>query len=315
MLRIARLARTVEFFTELRVLLGSIIDAVQSMGWVVVLLFGVVYMISIFTTQLVTDYKVIAYDRNNHTQSDTVLLYYFDNLEASLVAFWMSVTNGVSYGDLVEPTRPISSKLAYVFCIVESFATLAILNVVQALFVDKFIAAANRDRRVHLSRVLQNAARQNAQNSLDGELTWEEFQAAMMCPKTQKVLEDIGVDAQDVVTLFELIDHDDSGTVSGQELMRGATRLMGGARAIDLALFMHFFQTHAQRLEYYLQQVGTVDTTSRSAVSDSLGVSPSPGKGVKRKIKKRRADAASTSSAPRTLEQDYEIALEAKVTM
>ena len=57
------------------------------------------------------------------------------------------------------------------------------------------------------------------------------------------------------------------------ELVHGATRLMGGAKAIDLALFMNFFESwvergdaHAQRVESYLQQLVVPSTTRRPVV-------------------------------------------------
>jgi len=54
--RIVRIARTMHTFLELKVLIASIEDALLEMGWVVLLLAGTVYIISVGVTQVVTEY-------------------------------------------------------------------------------------------------------------------------------------------------------------------------------------------------------------------------------------------------------------------
>lgn len=253
-MRVARLARTLSLVIELKVLMNSIVETISSMGWLLVLLCGFLYITAVVMTQVVTEYKVQA-DAKPSGHTSELLLLYFGTLDSSFISFWMTVTEGIEWGEIALPMgRDISPVLPTVFCVTQACATLVVLNVVNAFFIEKFISIANLDRRSHLSRLLSFAFREGDTEG-NGELTWHEFERTLKLPMARQCLQDLEVDIDDAVKLFNFLDFDGSGTVNEDELVHGAFRLMGNAKAIDLALFINDYQAHTQNVESCLQQL------------------------------------------------------------
>ncbi|CAE7694536.1 scn4aa [Symbiodinium sp. CCMP2456] len=119
----------------------------------------------------------------------------------------------------------------------------AVLNVVNAVFVQSTLKVAHADEE------LQFEAKQKAQRNLmnklqnmflaldtsgDGLLSWEEFNEAISSPKMAFWMSQLELESSDLKSLFTLLDGGD-GLISVNEFMEGATRLRGPAKSIDVA--------------------------------------------------------------------------------
>merc|ERR1712039_73712 len=95
------------------------------------------------------------------------------------------------------------------------------------------------------------------------EITFEDFaEHYLETDGMQSCLRELDIDTEDAKDLFNLLDIDGSGTVNSVEMSDGVLRLMGQAKAIDLAIFMHEYRSsykrwalHAQYLEECLQSI------------------------------------------------------------
>lgn len=119
----------------------------------------------------------------------------------------------------------------------------AVLNVVNAVFVQSTLKVAHADEE------LQFEAKQKAQRNLmnklqnmflaldtsgDGLLSWDEFNEAISSPKMAFWMSQLELESSDLKSLFTLLDGGD-GLISVNEFMEGATRLRGPAKSIDVA--------------------------------------------------------------------------------
>merc|ERR1712032_867236 len=68
----------------------------------------------------------------------------------------------------------------------------------------------------------------------DGEITFEEFQVIAEIPPVQMWLASMGVETDDLTTLFVLIDDDRSGLITVDEFVTRMPRIAGPAKGIDV---------------------------------------------------------------------------------
>merc|ERR1712107_410865 len=71
-------------------------------------------------------------------------------------------------------------------------------------------------------------------------------------------LKELDVDSEDAVDLFRLLDFDGTGTVSNDQICHGVLRLMGNAKAIDLAALTRDYR---QTTDQWVQHTELVEET------------------------------------------------------
>merc|ERR1719410_2275445 len=129
-----------------------------------------------------------------------------------------------------------------------TFAVLALLNVITAVFIDAALRRSQNDRELavqqelestdELVRVIQEVFEELDANQ-SGSLTIEEFQKYIEDDKIQAVFRSRHINLGHVQTLFFLLDVDDTGDVDMEEFVQGVLRLKGGATSMDLAVLTH----------------------------------------------------------------------------
>lgn len=62
-----------------------------------------------------------------------------------------------------------------------------------------------------------------------------QVQEAMSAHKLSSFLQSMGIDTEDVMTLFQIIDSDGSGFIDVDEFVTGCMRLHGPAKSLDVA--------------------------------------------------------------------------------
>merc|ERR1711920_288314 len=138
-----------------------------------------------------------------------------------------------------------------------SFAILALLNVVTAVFINTALQRSNNDRELAVQQELENkdelvAIIQQVFIELDtnqsGSLSIDEFEKHIEDEKIQAYLRSRQIDIGQVRTLFELLDVDETGDVDMEEFVQGVLRLKGGATSMDLAVLTY-------RVEHILHRI------------------------------------------------------------
>jgi len=135
----------------------------------------------------------------------------------------------------------------------------ALMNVIGAVFVQQTMSVAQQDNDIMI--VQKQRAAQSYRDKLmalfkalddsgDGMLSRDEFEAMGTDPQLQAWMNALDINVHDLEGLFDLLDSGD-GYVSVDEFLTGAQRLQGVAKNIDMA---HLMVT-VSRLEKNVQQL------------------------------------------------------------
>lgn len=258
--RVARALRIVHMLKDLRVLCHSILESMRPLGWTVLLLALITFMFSIFLTMVVTHYRFAVLgseldEKGFKREEDESLTRYYGSIERSTLALYEMISDGIHWGELVEPLRQISPWLELIFAAYVALTVLAMMNIVMGIFVDSIMRTTESTKKrllIHQMKRLFDESDADGSGSID----WEEFEAQLSNPGMQAYLKEIDLDEQGARDLFNLLDVEDKEEVSAEDFVSGCSRLSGAAKAMDLAVFQHEqrmfqarFDKHADLIE------------------------------------------------------------------
>eukprot|EP00440_Ansanella_granifera_P023916 gb/GFBE01025975.1/.p1 GENE.gb/GFBE01025975.1/~~gb/GFBE01025975.1/.p1 ORF type:complete len:609 (+),score=145.19 gb/GFBE01025975.1/:1-1827(+) len=160
----------------------------------------------------------------------------------------------------------VSEAFSIFFLIYRCIISFAVLNVVNAVFVQQTMRVANADEDLAFKQKQKDIARytrkvkklfMSVDTSEDGEITMDEFAKLVESPKLKFWVSQLELEYHDLLGLFEMLD-DGDGKISLQEFVEGASRLKGPAKAID----MYRVET---KLELLLAKILTIMASNPSS--------------------------------------------------
>lgn len=252
-LRILRLTRVLASIGDLRTLMVSIGSSMKSLVWVIILLGMLTFAVGVLVTQIVTAHMV-QYGEDIPEEMETLRKYY-GSVGRSMLSLFEAVTEGIHWGEVMEPlVVDCSPWLLVVFLLYIAFTLFALLNVVTGLFVEAAINAAEEDKKQVLAQQMCNLFIDLDRDS-SGAITWEEFEINLQNPQMMEYLKVIDLDPDEAAQLFNLLDEDGSGEIDAEELVSGCLRLHGNAKALELAAFMQEFRKFTKRFNQHARHV------------------------------------------------------------
>jgi len=188
---------------------------------------------------------------------ERVFLYYGTFTRTILTMFEILFANwGPSCRILVES---ISEWFSLFFLVYRCVLGFAVLNVVNAVFVQQTMKTASSDEELAFKQKEKDIAQymrkvkrlfQTMDASGDGAISLEEFSKLVKSPKLKFWMSQLELEYHDLLSLFEFLDNGD-GEITLMEFVEGAARLKGGAKALDIwrietkieVLFEELFRT------------------------------------------------------------------------
>merc|ERR1712217_429627 len=158
------------------------------------------------------------------------------------------MSGGEDWATIWRSLDGLSWEYSLLFLIFVTFAVMALLNVVTAVFVGTAMQQSQADRDLVVQEELEHkgdfvALMQQVFNEIDtnnsGSLTLEEFEKHIEDDKILAYLRTLEIDVSQVRTLFTLLDVDNTGEVAIDEFVGGCLRLRGGATSMDLAVLKY----------------------------------------------------------------------------
>eukprot|EP00746_Dinoflagellata_sp_MGD_P067347 gnl/MRDRNA2_/MRDRNA2_27797_c0_seq2.p1 gnl/MRDRNA2_/MRDRNA2_27797_c0~~gnl/MRDRNA2_/MRDRNA2_27797_c0_seq2.p1 ORF type:complete len:614 (+),score=110.13 gnl/MRDRNA2_/MRDRNA2_27797_c0_seq2:82-1923(+) len=292
--RVVRFIRVFRFFRELRMMVSSIMGSFKSLLWAILLLFIILYIVGMYLTQIVTEYKT-------GPDSDPNLVHqlqqYYGTLFESMYYLFQTMTGGVSWGDMAKPLMGLHWSYAIFMSFFTSFIMFAVLNIVTGVFVEGAIGKAQSEKDEKIRHIMEEETHNMQEleqvfNEIDadssGHIDLEELETLLKDPRVKAYFKTIGLHVAEAHALFRLLDLDDSNTVSISEFIMGCARLKGEAKSIDLATlmyenkrmmvkwakFMHFMQDQLADIRAEMHRIGS----SRGRIG-----LPNPGQGASKK--------------------------------
>lgn len=234
LLRVVRLVRILRHIRELRTLIVSIMTSLRSLLWTIVLLMLIIYMFSLYFTELVKDHLAKNENPSNHEEFED-LKKYFGGVGISMLYMFECLFGGQDWDVFLQPLRlAFGDVMVFPFLLYISFAELAILNVVTGVFVDNVLVCAKKDQDIFLLNNVRELFQQIG--GVTCEMDWRMFENLLHTPQMKEAFKAINVDPSEARGLFKLLDMDNSGVVNAEEFLCGCMKLRGPAKALDLAI-------------------------------------------------------------------------------
>lgn len=243
-LRIARTSKLLRFTDTLRLLIFSVLSTLRSLMWAMLLLLGIFFLFATLLTQAVTTYRI------ESTAQDMLdeAIKFWGSLATSMFTLFMSISGGVSWIEAVAPLQEVGHGYVFVFVFFIAMTYFAALNVITGVFCENAHQCALADQHRALL-VLQENERahyktlerlfRTCDDDHSGVVSLAEFEAHIKDDAVRACFDSIGLDISDAIETFRSLDIDHSGGIHLSELIKGASKLRGTAKGIDIFQVKH----------------------------------------------------------------------------
>lgn len=245
-LKVAKISRTVRllrFFSELRLILNSLMGSLHSLFWSFCMLVLIFYIFALVLLNNTAAY--LEQELQNEMQDDAQIQSVknlLGSVQQTMLTLYMTATGGDDWNVFYTVIQKTGSFNAAVFIVYTGFIEIAVMNILTGLFVESAMKLAQPD---HDSRALEVCRAENAQHrqlmrlceELDkdgsGTLTKQEFSKNMNNGKLKYFLATLGLDIRDAERFFELLE-DNSSEIDIGLFVDACMKLKGAATSIDL---------------------------------------------------------------------------------
>jgi hypothetical protein len=245
-LRIARSLRFMIFFRELRILVSSLVGGMRQLLWSVVLMLVTVLIAGVFLTDGAIRHMIKTNTMSDDSTSE--LRYYYGTLTDTMATLYWAIAGGEDWARVLLPLDRLDIEYKMLFYCFVTFSLFAMLNVMNAVFVDYTMQRSKSDREyvieteVHGRKEFMTTMR-NLFEELDrndsGEISLQELESHMQEPKVVAYFNALNLDLKQVNKLFNLMDLDKSGTLDPEEFVFGCLNLKGNAKTLDMAILQY----------------------------------------------------------------------------
>jgi len=248
-LKIAKVSRTVRLmqqFSELRLILNSMLGSLKNLGWSIAMLALIFYLFALVFVQLTASSLEDSLNSNQQDPFRQLKLDWFGSVEMAMLTLYKACTGGddwsVPYGVAVE-----SGELpAFLFIFFIAFMQIAVLNILTGIFVEKAMKLAQPDRErlgIEIDRKekqveedLRKMCREmDTDNS--GCIKSDELNDFIEGGKLKGFLMTLGLHIKDTDVFFSILDSNSqqaAGSVATEIFIEECMKLKGFATNLDL---------------------------------------------------------------------------------
>jgi len=288
LIRIVRILKVFRYVRDLRMIVVSIWRSLSLFFWSAIAQAFMTAMWSLYFTEAVLNFK-LSHPDIEFDGSD--LNAYFGNVSRSALSLFEAVTGGRDWADLYDELSGLDPWFgSYPFLLYIAFTVLAILNIVNGLFLETAMDRAREERDLYLASNAR-AVFARADQGHTGLITWPNFQSALDHSDMVDFFEAIDIDISEAKELFDLLDMSGDGTIQADEFLNGCLRMHGPAKALDLLLC-------SRDINQMYEQIGEMHQTVQPARKDSIGAHSPTTNTSRQDAKQRAANKISGGSEP-----------------
>lgn len=179
-----RMTWLIRFVRSLRILVHQIVSTARSLIWAVILLVIIIYLFAIMFTQRAVSYLVDVGEERSKVHS--ALLYYWSTVPRSIYTLFKVIIGGVSWAEVSTPLHDVGVMWVVLFIAYICFTQMAVLNVLTGAFCQNAIDSAQHDQDL----------------------------------MTQSILAQKKIYKEQICTIFNDLDLDESGAITIEEFRR-----------------------------------------------------------------------------------------------
>ena len=237
--RAIRVVRQTEGMSSLIMLLRCVQASFNTLCWSLSFIVVLQCIAGMVISQVVSPYMT---DETVSVEARRAVFRYYGTFTSTfLTMFEVLLANWAPAARILVDN--VSDLFVYVFVVYRCVVGFAILNVVNAVFIQQTMRVAQADQeliikqRIRAESAYASKMRQffeKLDRHQSGFLTWKDFNAALQKPELRSWMATLDLETYDLVNLFHLID-DGDGQITVAEFLEGAIRLRGLAKSVDLA--------------------------------------------------------------------------------
>lgn len=223
----------------------AIINCSAMLLWGVLVLILVMFSFSVVFLNAVSQY--ISDASSDDSDVDNMKTF-FGSLPMACMTLFMAVSGGVDWFDVVKLLMQISSFYAAIFLLFIVITVLAMMNVINAIFVNDAIETTRMDmdlrmqgemaQQQHMVEKLSLLFRQMVHESRSSAINMVDFIDNVEADSIKMQLTMLGLTFTDGETLFRLLDINFNGELSIDEFVMGCLRLKSGAILMDINVML-----------------------------------------------------------------------------
>jgi len=246
LLRLVRFLRSLESLDVLHIMITAIKGMSRILFWAVILLSMMLLTCALLLTQVLhasyfSEATFATLSLPQLEQHRKMFEYFGSFTRCFLSMFELTLANWPPVTRLlVEEVSEWFSLLCLIHKLTIGFAVVGVINgvILQETFKtaqsDDLIMMRQKQRATKILQEKMLTLFESLDLSGDGELDFEEFESVADNPEVKTWLASMGVETDDLKTLFLLIDDDHNGVITADELARRMPRIRGEARSIDV---------------------------------------------------------------------------------
>jgi len=241
-----RLARIGRVLGSLHLILKSIQASVSTLSWSLCILILVQCITGMILSQMVHGFII---DTTQDLEARQLVFAYYGSFTRSMITMFE-----VHLASFAPACRILVDHLgetyAFLFLAYRCLAGFAILNVINAVFIQQTMKVAQQDNDIMILMIEQQAkanARyakelkqwfQTMDENHDNELSWEELNKASDEPNLKLWMRQLDIEPSNLRNLFEIVDINGDGAIDFDELLDGASKIKGTAKKVDLVYML-----------------------------------------------------------------------------
>uniref|UniRef100_A0A7S0ZYP7 EF-hand domain-containing protein n=1 Tax=Noctiluca scintillans TaxID=2966 RepID=A0A7S0ZYP7_NOCSC len=243
-LRLARIARSFRVFhllkwaslvRSLRLMLFAIVKSVVPFVWAVLVLFLIIFVFAVVLSNGVTNY---VRDVGAGTGRVEDLKDAFGSMPRMVLTLFLSISGGRDWWEVLELFFQLPAVYSAFFLFFMLVLVLAVLNIITGIFVKEAMDMAHLDRDLQMQLELEENRyflkklkllfeRIDADGG--GTMSLEEFEAHMESDELRVLFSLLGLDVQDAVSFFKVLDVDGSNELQIEDFVMGCMRHKGNS--------------------------------------------------------------------------------------
>jgi hypothetical protein len=268
--RIVRLIRMVRLIHELKSMVYLITASMWSFFWTMMLLILMMFCVAVFFTEtageLAKDWK----EQGDLGKADAINGLW-GGVARSMLSLFQAITGGDDWNNFVAVFEHDSIYIVntLIFSVYIAFATLVMLNLVTGVFVEGAQRIIKEDKDNELVKTICKLFAMADEND-SHDISWTEFEMQLETPQMDTFLQAVDLSKTNAKDLFQLMDLDETGTLTAEEFVRGCMRLKGPARSVDLSGLVHDFDSKSTIMLEELHKVQRRTKESHDKLANSL---------------------------------------------
>jgi len=245
-LRVFRSVKLGMLVRTLRLILLALMKSLVPFLWALLILLLTIFMFAIVFVNGVAGHV------QDLTESSGVLgedvKVYFATMPMALLTLFMAISGGVDWFLVWKLLNRINISYGMLFVLFVLTSELAVLNIITGLFVNDALENASLDKDLLMHKtVKQNREFHKKLKFLFQKMvpvggtaiSLEEFENHLNSSEVRLMLQFMGLETCDALSLFRILDVDESGLLEIDEFVVGFMRLKGKVNMIDIHCTLH----------------------------------------------------------------------------